>query len=98
MNKSRMNGAADALRYIQELSFTKAELELFLDTHPECSAALDYYKRTVEELRAATAAYEAAYGPIKADGVTGERWSWVDMPWPWFSGIEKTTDKRQEVR
>ena len=68
---------------IQKLAFAKVEAELFLDTHPDCKAALDYYNKIVEELDGAMAEYQDAYGPIRAEAVGHERWSWVDTPWPW---------------
>ena len=40
---------AELFRKIQQLSFVKTELELFLDTHPDCPASLDYYHRIVDE-------------------------------------------------
>ena len=89
-----MNIQKDALRKIQELSFVKCELELYLDTHPECKTALDYYKKTVEALDALVVAYEAEFGPVTAEGcVLADRWSWVDGDWPWYSGMPNTTEK-----
>jgi len=94
MNEKRMS-RSDAMRRIEELSFVKAELELFLDTHPDCTAALDYYRKTLDALAGAVAEYEASYGPVRAEGAAaGDGWSWVGGEWPWYSGIEKTTDKR----
>ena len=73
----------DLMRRIQALSFAKVEAELFLDTHPECLAALDYYHSVAEELDAAVAEYQESYGPIRAEGSARDRWSWADSPWPW---------------
>ena len=77
-----MNKAA-LLRKIQELCFQKTESELFLDTHPDCRGALDFYKRTVAELDTALAEYNNKYAPLSADAVVGDRWTWIDTPWPW---------------
>ena len=44
----------ELLRKIQELSFVKCELELFLDTHPQCTVALDNYTDTVNALKKLT--------------------------------------------
>ena len=69
---------------IRALGFVKTELELYLDTHPKCHTALDYYYKTVDELRRLTDMYESSTGPLTAMGVTDtERWTWVDGPWPW---------------
>ena len=73
----------ELMRKIQELSFAKVETELFLDTHPECKLALEYYQKTVDELDNAMEEYQNAYGPIVASAQMGNRWSWCDTPWPW---------------
>lgn len=80
-----MNGNTKeaAMKRVQQLAFMKAETELFLDTHPDCRQALDYYHRILEELEAARLEYRAKFGPITADEASTERWDWVDTPWPW---------------
>ena len=80
-----MNGSDrnEAMKRVQKLSFMKTEAELFLDTHPECRKALDFYHRILEELEAATLEYRSKYGPITADQSSVTKWDWVDTPWPW---------------
>ncbi|MBQ8879567.1 MAG: spore coat protein CotJB [Clostridia bacterium] len=68
---------------IQELRFVKAELELYLDTHPGCRVALDYYYQTIDALRDLYERYSAYGAPLFASEVQGDTWSWVDNPWPW---------------
>ena len=77
MNKSEL------MHRIQKLSFAKVEAELFLDTHPDCPTALEYYHGIVDELDMAMEEYQVKYGPIRADASSREKWNWVDMPWPW---------------
>ena len=83
--QSSDNGSANVLfEKIRSLSFVKAELELYLDTHPRCRVALDYYYQTIDALKKYTEEYEARFGPITASGVTDtEEWTWVKEPWPW---------------
>lgn len=71
------------LRKIQELSFAKDEAQLFLDTHPECKMALDFFRKTTDELDVAMTEYQNKYGPITADTAMGDKWTWCDGPWPW---------------
>ena len=81
------------LERIRSLSFVKAELELYLDTHPRCRVALDYYYQTVDALTKLTDEYQAKYGPLTAMGSTGnEEWAWIKEPWPWQreSDVNKT--------
>ena len=77
MNKEEL------MRRIQSLSFAKVEAELFIDTHPECPTALEYYHGIVDELDGAMAEYQENFGPIRAEATARDRWSWVDTPWPW---------------
>ena len=77
------NGKNALLKKIQALSFAKVETELYLDTHPDCAAALEYYKDTLEQLDELMSEYQNKYGPLFAEGVVGDRWSWVDGKWPW---------------
>lgn len=77
------------LEHIRSLGFVKVELELYLDTHPTCRAALDYYYKTLEALKSATELYESMYGPLTAAGnVSAEKWEWVSTPWPWHRDDE----------
>jgi hypothetical protein len=73
---------------IQELAFAKTETELYLDGHPGCVAALEYYKQIVEELRGLMDEYEGTVGTIRAENEMGGTWSWVNKPWPWQIGME----------
>ena len=78
------------LKKIQQLSFAKVETELYLDTHPDSQQALNYYKKILEELDMAMTEYQNKYGPLFADMTIGDKWSWIDGPWPWqHNGKEK---------
>lgn len=94
MNNSISNATnmtkSELFRKIQELSFVKTELELFLDTHPDSKVAMDYYRDTVDALKGYMTVYQAEHGPIHAEaGVMGDKWSWVDKPWPWQNDMMK---------
>ena len=80
------NGAHEAMKRVQQLAFMKTETELFLDTHPTCRQALDYYHRILAELDAAEMEYVSRYGPITAAESSTESWNWVESPWPWHNG------------
>ena len=87
MNNAGNVNETSLLEQIRQLSFVKTELELYLDTHPDCRAALDYYTQTVDALDALLVRYHETEGPLFASGVTGEDgWSWVRTPWPWQKG------------
>lgn len=71
---------------IHALSFAMTEAQLFLDTHPDCRDALMYFKKSREELDTAMTEYQNKYGPLFADMTLGDKWTWVDGPWPWQNG------------
>ena len=78
-NQSR----TELLRKVQALSFAKVETELYLDTHPDSQQALNYYRKILDELDVAMTEYQNKYGPLFAEGVVGDRWTWVEGAWPW---------------
>ena len=76
-------GKEALLKKIQALSFAKVESELYLDAHPDSKPALDYYKGILNQLDEAMTEYQNKYGPLFAEGVVGDRWTWVEGKWPW---------------
>lgn len=85
MNKSDKNRL---LAEIRALSFALVETNLYLDSYPENSDALAYFRKVRRELAEKTAAYEAAYGPLTVMGALAEgSWDWVSTPWPWESEV-----------
>ncbi len=72
------------LRTVQSHAFSAADVELFLDTHPDCAAALARRRALRGALSSAAAAYAEKYGPLTAAAADGDRpWRWVEGPWPW---------------
>ena len=76
-------------RMMQQYAFVLQETALYLDTHPNCRAALSYFRKNNARLAEVTAQYEAKYGPVTYYGQDcGEHWKWVDTPWPWEDSAE----------
>lgn len=73
----------ELMREIHALSFAITEAQLFLDTHPECRDALMYFKDLGGKLDVLMTEYQNKYGPLFADMTVGDKWTWVDGPWPW---------------
>lgn len=72
------------LKRLQVCDFALTEAALFLDTHPDNQEALEYYRKHLARQKEAKAEYVAKYGPIvHAGAAEGDRWSWVNDPWPW---------------
>ena len=82
---SNENGTnRELMEKIRSLSFVAQELELYLDTHPTCKVALDYYYQTVDALKKLKDEYQAKYGPLTRCAADNDnRWTWLDRPWPW---------------
>ena len=74
------------INQINETSFAIDEVLLFLDTHPNDMAALDYYRNAVAMRRQAMDTYQRQFGPLMVDGVYANRWDWINDPWPWEGG------------
>lgn len=74
------------MKQINEASFAIDEVLLFLDTHPNDPAALDYYRNAVAMRRQAMDTYQRQFGPLMVDSVYGNRWDWINDPWPWEGG------------
>ena len=88
------NDRDSLMKKIQELSFVKTETELYLDGHPYNTAALGYYREILAKLDEALTKYQNEYGPVFAEGVVGDRWTWIEGKWPWQIDIdEKMEDK-----
>lgn len=79
-----MNRRSALLKEIQAEDFALYEAALYLNAHPNCREALDYYRahrRTVTELRDE---YENCFGPLTLYGnCDASCWHWADGPWPW---------------
>ena len=78
------------MRNIQMASFSAIETALYLDTHPYDKEAMDALKKYCAEKAAATAAYEAEYGPItfcscsaQAEQENRPYFKWALSPMPW---------------
>lgn len=82
---NRPNDKSRMLRRIDAVDFAIYEMTLYLDTHPGDTRAL----KTLEQYRTRRSEligeYEMRFGPyvVTSNDVTGNRWTWVDNPWPW---------------
>ena len=86
MNNNAPMGRDELMNKIHALSFAMTEAQLFLDTHPDCRDALMYLKANRDELDTAMTEYQNKYGPLFADMTVGDKWTWIEGPWPWQHG------------
>lgn len=85
-NQMSMQTKDSLLKQINEASFAMDDVLLFLDTHPDDAAAMQYYRNVVAMRKNAMDAYQNQFGPLMVDSVTGNRWDWVTEKWPWEGG------------
>lgn len=81
-----MSMRASLMNQINEASFAVDDVALFLDTHPNDMAAMQYYQNVVAMRKNAIDAYERQFGPLMIDSVNGQTWDWVTEKWPWEGG------------
>lgn len=79
-----MSDEQKLLNRISGMQFAAWELHIYLDTHPNDTAALKSYKEYDEKAKELIKEYENKFGPLMSAGVYGDtRWEWINNPWPW---------------
>lgn len=75
--------AATPLTELQTMAFAIQELALYLDTHREDTEALEMYRAYQKMYAEGKKKYERECGPLNHMSVAGEKYHWLDDPWPW---------------
>ena len=75
--------AQTPLAELQTMAFAIQELALYLDTHREDSEALEMYRAYQKMYAEGKKKYEKECGPLNHMSVSGEKYRWLDDPWPW---------------
>lgn len=71
------------LTELQTMAFVIQELALYLDTHAEDSEALEMYRQYQKLYNEGREAYEKMCGPLNHMSASGNRYRWLEEPWPW---------------
>ena len=77
------------MEHINQVSFAVDDVKLYLDTHPCDQEALAYFHEMSRQRNRALKEYAACYGPLTIDSMDescGDRWNWINEPWPWQEG------------
>ena len=85
MNPNQNQQREMLLKKINEVSFAVDDILLFLDTHPDCQEALDFYRQNVAIRKEALSEYARLYGPLTidtADDSCSRSWEWIQQPFP----------------
>ena len=73
----------DLMDKINHCSFAMNEANLFLDTHPYDTNALELKNEYGREYQKYKKLYEEKYGPLVANADVKDWSMWVDTSWPW---------------
>ena len=70
---------------IMKYDFVLVDLQLYLDNHPECTAALEDFNEYSDISKSLKDKYHELYGPLINFGYMNSEipWQWVEEPWPW---------------
>lgn len=69
---------------IMQYDFTLKELNLYLDTHPNCRRALAMFAKYKKLREEAVKEYTEKFGPIIPEQNNNtQQWDWVSEPFPW---------------
>ena len=72
------------LNRISGAQFAAWELHMYLDTHPNDTAALKSYQKYAHETKELINQFENKFGPLVSTDVFGDNnWDWINNPWPW---------------
>lgn len=73
------------LYQVMAYSFIINDLNLYLDLHPDDKEVLELFKKYVKEEKILCQEYVRKYGPLEVNEVMGNKFNWIDSPWPWDS-------------
>ena len=74
---------ATPLTELQTMAFAIQELALFLDTHRDDNEALEMYRTYQKMYTEGKKKYEKECGPLNHMSISGDKYCWLDDPWPW---------------
>ncbi len=68
---------------VMQYSFAINDLNLYLDLHPDDKEVMDLFEQLVKEEKEAKKEYMESYGPLTVNKTKGDKFTWIDSPWPW---------------
>ena len=75
------------MKIITQASFALDDTRLFLDTHPNCKEAIEYYNKAQAVREEAWNEYTGKFGPLSFYEVSDENyWEWNQGPMPLEGG------------
>lgn len=76
------------LNWINMISFTLVDAQLYLDTHSDDQEALEYFNHFHKLRLEALEEYSRRFTPLTIDSIADneQEWRWVQDKWPWERG------------
>ena len=71
------------LKKLSSYQFMMDDLQLYLDTHPNDTQTIAKIKDLADMLEPLRKTFEAKYGPLFDNNTEGNKWMWINNPWPW---------------
>ena len=68
---------------VMQFSFAINDLNLYLDLHPDDTRVVRLFEELVKEEKQAKKEYMEQYGPLTVTKVKGDKFDWIESPWPW---------------
>ena len=68
---------------VMQFSFAINDLNLYLDLHPDDTKVVRLFEELVKEEKQAKKEYMEQYGPLTVTKVKGDKFDWIESPWPW---------------
>ena len=68
---------------VMQFSFAINDLNLYLDLHPDDTKVVRLFEELVKEEKQAKKEYMDSYGPLTLNKVKGDKFDWIESPWPW---------------
>lgn len=79
-----MSSKEQLLHDIGIVDFILVELTLFLDTHPSCSSAMEYFNHYSKMKNQMMKDFSQRYYPLTKDlAESNKEWRWGAAPLPW---------------
>lgn len=81
----RRSDREQLLMDIMKTDFMLVDLQLYLDNHPNCTAALEDFNQFSKASTELKEQFHQMYGPLINFGYMDSElpWQWVEDPWPW---------------
>ena len=89
MNNMCQFSQSQLMDVINKTSFAVNDIQLFLDSHPDCMEALAYFNEHNDLRNAALKEYSRRFGPLTIETAcesSHNRWQWIHGKWPWEGG------------